>query len=260
MTALTFDDVSVHYGRHRALSSFSWSTPPGGWVCLIGPNGAGKSSALRAVVGLVEHTGSITVNGQDLDALNERQRATRVAHVPQLPVMPDEMTVAEYAVLGRSPYVRYFGTATRHDHEVARGALSRLDLGDMDHRQIRSLSGGERQRLALARAVTQGAPLLVLDEPTSALDIGHQQQALELVDRMRRECGLTVISAMHDLTLAGLYADQLVLLHEGRVVAAGSPREVLRSEILSEFYGVNVRVHAEDDGTVVVVPHRVFDA
>ena len=97
---------------------------------------------------------------------------------------------------------------------------------------------------------------MLLDEPTSALDIGHQQQALELVDRMRRERGLTVVSAMHDLTLAGLYADRLVLLHDGALVAQGPPRDVLRAEILSEFYGVSVRVHYEDDGTPIVIPNR----
>jgi iron complex transport system ATP-binding protein len=118
------------------------------------------------------------------------------------------------------------------------------------------MSGGERQRLVIGRALAQEAPILLLDEPTSALDIGHQQQALELVDRLRREHGLTVVSAMHDLTLAGLYADRLALLHEGHVVASGPAASVLRAETLSEFYGVSVTVHHEDDGTVVVVPRR----
>ena len=118
------------------------------------------------------------------------------------------------------------------------------------------MSGGEQQRLVIARALAQDAPILLLDEPTSALDIGHQQQALELVDRLRREHGLTVISAMHDLTLAGLYADRLALLHRGSVVASGPASHVLRPETLSEFYGVSVAVHHEPDGTVVVIPRR----
>ena len=108
----------------------------------------------------------------------------------------------------------------------------------------------------IGRAVAQEAPILLLDEPTSALDIGHQQQALELVDRLRRDHGLTVVSAMHDLTLAGLYADRLALLHQGHVVASGDAAHVLRPETLSEFYGVSVSVHHEPDGTVVVVPRR----
>jgi iron complex transport system ATP-binding protein len=120
-----------------------------------------------------------------------------------------------------------------------------------------SLSGGERQRLVIARALAQEAPVLLLDEPTSALDIGHQQQALELVDRLRRESGLTVLSAMHDLTLAGLYADRLTLLDHGRVVASGLAADVLDADILRKYYGADVRVSIGEDGTVIVVPVRV---
>jgi iron complex transport system ATP-binding protein len=134
--------------------------------------------------------------------------------------------------------------------------LERLDLVSFSTRHLGTLSGGERQRLVIARALAQEAPVLLLDEPTSALDIGHQQQALELVDRLRREHGLTVVSAMHDLTLAGLYADRLALLHEGHLVATGDAAHVLRAETLSEFYGASVTVHQQDDGTVVVIPRR----
>ena len=134
--------------------------------------------------------------------------------------------------------------------------LDRLDLTEVADRMVGTLSGGERQRLVIARALAQEAPILLLDEPTSALDIGHQQQALELVDRLRREHGLTVLSAMHDLTLAGLYSDRLALLHQGHTVASGPASSVLRPETLSEFYGVSVSVHHEPDGTVVVVPRR----
>ena len=142
------------------------------------------------------------------------------------------------------------GTRLKYLCEVGIGYLT-LD------RQSRTLSGGEVQRLVIARALAQEAPVLLLDEPTSALDIGHQQQALELVDKLRREQGLTVVSAMHDLTLAGMYADRLVLMHQGARVAEGSAKEVLQPNILSEFYGVSARVHHEDDGTVVVIPQRI---
>ena len=127
-------------------------------------------------------------------------------------------------LLGRSPYVGYFGTESRHDRAMAADVLDRLDLDAFADRRLGTLSGGERQRLVIARALAQEAPILLLDEPTSALDIGHQQQALELVARLRREHGLTVVSAMHDLTLAGLYSDRLALLHEGQCVASGAGR------------------------------------
>jgi iron complex transport system ATP-binding protein len=171
-------------------------------------------------------------------------------------MLPLEMTVTEYVLLGRNPYVSHFGLETAHDRDMVHHVLERLDLKDFSTRRLGTLSGGERQRIVIARAIAQEAPVLLLDEPTSALDIGHQQQALELVDRIRTEHGLTVVSAMHDLTLAGLYSDRLVLLHEGHSVASGSAKDVLRPETLGEFYGVSVRVHHEPDGTVVVVPYR----
>ena len=170
--------------------------------------------------------------------------------------MPDDMTSAEYVLLGRSPYVGYFGSETKHDRALVHDVLDRLDLAELGHRRLGTLSGGERQRLVIARALATEAPILLLDEPTSALDIGHQQQALELVARLRREHGLTVVSAMHDLTLAGLYSDRLTLLYAGRVVASGSAETVLRADTLAEFYGVRVSVHHEPDGTVVVIPRR----
>jgi iron complex transport system ATP-binding protein len=256
MSSLGFECLNVRYGAQEALFAFTDQVKPGEWLCLIGPNGAGKSSALRAVAGLVPYRGIITIDGSPLDVRSPRRRAALVAYVPQSPLMPDDMTGSEYVLLGRNPYVSYFGSETKHDRALVADVLDRLDLHEFAHRRVGTLSGGEKQRLVIARAVAQEAPILLLDEPTSALDIGHQQQALELVDRLRHEHGLTVVSAMHDLTLAGLYADRLALLHQGHVVASGTAAQVLRPETLSEFYGVSVSVHHEPDGTVVVVPRR----
>jgi iron complex transport system ATP-binding protein len=256
MSSLVFDGVGVRYGKRTALRPFDHSVRPGEWLCLIGPNGAGKSSVLRAVAGLVPHDGEILIDGSPLSMRPARRRAALVAYVPQSPLLPLDMPAFDYVLLGRSPYVSYFGRESKHDRSMVSDVLERLDLTGFADRLLGTLSGGEQQRLVIARAVAQEAPILLLDEPTSALDIGHQQQALELVDRLRRDHGLTVISAMHDLTLAGLYADRLVLLHEGHTVASGDARDVLRAETLSEFYGVSVDVRHEPDGTVVVVPRR----
>jgi iron complex transport system ATP-binding protein len=228
----------------------------GEWLCLIGPNGAGKSSVLRAAAGLVPYTGSVAINQTEIPAASARWRAQHIAYVPQAPVIPTDMSVYEYVLLGRNPYINYFASETSHDRDVIDRVLDRLDLVQFAARKLGTLSGGEVQRLVIARALAQEAPVLLLDEPTSALDIGHQQQALELVDSLRREQGLTIISAMHDLTLAGLYADRLVLMHEGHRVAEGTAKQVLKSETLAEFYGVSARVHHEADGTVVVIPQR----
>jgi iron complex transport system ATP-binding protein len=256
VSSLAFQDVSVRYGRRIALSSFTDAVKPGEWLCLIGPNGAGKSSVLRAVAGLARYSGDVVVDGSSLHLRTTRRRAELVAYVPQSPQLPDDMTGREYVLLGRNPYIGYFGSESTHDRRLVDALIERLDLGEFADRMLGSLSGGEQQRLVIGRALAQEAPILLLDEPTSALDIGHQQQALELVDRLRREHGLTVVSAMHDLTLAGLYADRLALLHQGHVVATGDAAHVLRPETLSEFYGVSVVVHHEPDGTVVVVPRR----
>ena len=256
MSSLGFECVNVLYDSQEAVHALNETVRPGEWLCLIGPNGAGKSSVLRAVAGLVKYRGIITVDSASIDMRSRRRRAAMVAYVPQSPLMPDDMTGAEYVLLGRNPYVTYFGSETKHDRALVLDVLDRLDLAQFADRRLGTLSGGERQRLVIARAIAQEAPILLLDEPTSALDIGHQQQALELVDRLRREHGLTVVSAMHDLTLAGLYADRLLLLHQGHVVSSGTAAHVLRPETLSEFYGVSVTVHHESDGTVVVVPRR----
>lgn len=256
MSSLGLIGLAVHYGRRRALAPFTDSVRSGEWLGLIGPNGAGKSSLLRAVVGLAESSGEILVDGSPLSLRSRRRRAGLIAYVPQAPVIPDDMTGFDYVLLGRSPYVGYFGTESRHDKAMAHNVLDRLELRPFADRRMGELSGGERQRLVIARALAQEAPIMLLDEPTSALDIGHQQQALELVARLRREHGLTVVSAMHDLTLAGQYSDRLALLHEGQCVARGPAADVLRAETLAEFYGVRVTVHHEDDGTVVVIPRR----
>jgi ABC-type lipoprotein export system ATPase subunit len=152
------------------------------------------------VLQLVEHEGDVLVDGHPLGLRSARRRAQLVAYVPQSPTLPADMTAYEYVLLGRNPYVGHFGTESRHDRAMVVDVLERLDLAPFADRLLGTLSGGERQRIVIARALAQEAPVLLLDEPTSALDIGHQQQALELVDTLRRAHGLTVVSAMHDLT------------------------------------------------------------
>ncbi len=254
--AVGFHDVIVRYDDRVVVEPFTDRIEPGEWLGVIGPNGAGKSSLLRAIAGLVPHAGTITIDGRDLASLSSKERARLVAYVPQEPLIPDDMSVFDYVLLGRTPYVSYFGVESRHDRDVAADAIERLELGTFVDRLLGELSGGERQRVVLARALAQQAPLLLLDEPTSALDIGHQQQALELVSELRRDEGLTVIAALHDLTLAGTYTDRLTMLDAGAVVASGAASEVLTAERLAAIYHVVATVDVDPDGTVVVVPRR----
>jgi iron complex transport system ATP-binding protein len=253
--AVDVRDLSVTLGSARVVEQISAQVRRGEWVALIGPNGAGKTTILRALAGLVPFAGSILVDECAVGTAGRREIARRIALVPQSPRMPSELTVAEYVLLGRTPHIGYLASEGRADRLAAERAIARLDLRPFAERFIGSLSGGERQRVALARALAQEAEVVLLDEPTSALDLGHQQQVLELIDSLRRDQGLTVVSAMHDLSLAGQFADRLLLLAQGRIVARGPAAEVLSEQTIAAHYGADVRVIREN-GSVFVLPRR----
>ena len=223
---------------------------------LIGPNGAGKTTLLRACAGMVDHGGRIVVDGVHTSRARRRQLARLVAYVPQSPELPPDMSVGDYALLGRTPHLGYFASESAADRTACATLLEQLGLGAKVRHQLGTLSGGELQRVVLARALAQGAPVLLLDEPTSALDLGRRMDALELIDEIRRARGITVVSALHDLTLAGQFADRLVLLDHGRVVANGRPEAVLTERTLGRHYGTDVHVLCTPDGQLVVVPRR----
>ncbi|HUB72655.1 MAG TPA: ABC transporter ATP-binding protein [Solirubrobacteraceae bacterium] len=246
--------LSVTLGGRLVLDRVSFEVPRGSWLMLIGPNGAGKSTALRALAGLVPYGGSVTLERRELAGAPRRERARCVAYVPQSPQLPAEMSVWEYTSLGRTPHLGYLGRSGPDDEHAVRSALDRLELSDMAGRRLGTLSGGERQRVVLARALAQQARVLLLDEPTSALDVGRQQDVLELVGELRRRHALTVVGAIHDLTLAGQYAEELLLLDHGRTVAAGPPRSVLRAPLLNAHYRARLRVGAPAGHGLIVTP------
>jgi iron complex transport system ATP-binding protein len=252
--ALQVRSLRVELDGRAVVAGLGVQVAHGAWVGLIGPNGAGKTTALRAVAGLVTYAGTVLVAGSEVAALSRRELARRVALVPQTPTVPPALRVDEYVLLGRTPHISYLGRESARDLEAVARALRRLDLSELAQRPLVSLSGGERQRAVLARALAQEAPLLLLDEPTTALDIGRQQSVLELVDCLRRELGLTVVAAMHDLTLAGQYAERLVLLSGGLAAADGTPSQVLTEWTLAEHYHARVDVMA--GSSPVVVPRR----
>jgi iron complex transport system ATP-binding protein len=256
VSTISVRSVSVALDGKRVVDDVDLELAPGEWVTLIGPNGAGKSTLLRAIAGLVPFDGAIELDGEPLEGLRRRDVARRLAFVPQSPLLPADMTVREYVLLGRTPHIGPFGSESRRDVAAARRALDRLELGPFSERRLHTLSGGEQQRVVLARALAQEAPLLLLDEPTTALDIGRQQQALELVVELREQGPLTVLSAMHELTLALQYGDRLALLSAGRLVAAGAPEEIATESLLAEHYGADVQVITNGNGPVAVVPRR----
>jgi cobalamin transport system ATP-binding protein len=260
VTGVAAVDVTVTLDDTRAVDAVSCAVSGGGWLALIGPNGAGKSTLVRAMAGVVPYAGTVTVGTIDgaVDArtLKPRERARLFAYVPQEPVLPPDLTVAQYVLLGRTPHLSYLAVPGREDKERARAAMDRLGVTRFAARRLARLSGGERQRVVLARALAGDPGVLLLDEPTSMLDVGHEQQVLELVDGLRTDMGLTVVSTLHDLTVAGQYADHLVLLNEGRVVASGSPAQVLTAPLIESVYAARVNVTAGQDGHPVVAPVR----
>ena len=256
MSRLAAIGIGVAFDGVNVVGDVDLAVGAGEWVALIGPNGAGKTSLLRAVAGTIAHAGSVSVDGVDRSTLSRREAARRIAMVAQRPMLPDATTVLDYVLLGRTPHLGYLAVESDRDVEVALGALDRLGADSLAERRLGSLSGGERQRVVLARALAQQADVLLLDEPTTSLDVGHAQQVLELVDELRIERRMAVVAAIHDLTLAGQYADRLIMLDEGRVVASGTPDDVLTEEGLRAFSGASVSILHGPAGEVVVVPRR----
>jgi iron complex transport system ATP-binding protein len=256
VSGIAVHGLVVEHGERRVVDDVDLVVDPGEWVTVVGPNGAGKTTLLHVLAGIVtpDH-GTVEIGGRDASRLRTRERARLVALVPQVPVVPPAIRVLDYVLLGRTPHLPFLGTETAADLARAHDTLALLGLAALAERRVETLSGGERQRVLLARALLQEPQVLLLDEPTSALDIGHQQDVLELIDRLRHDHGLTVVSTLHDLTLAGLYADRLVLLADGRVVDRGSATEVLTPDRLRQHFGAHVTVLHGDDGPVVV-PHR----
>lgn len=248
-------DLVVRAGRQVLVGPTDFTVGVGQWVNVIGPNGAGKSTLLRAVAGLVGHDGRLDIDGVPLRDIDLMTRSRHTAFVAQTPTLPAGMTVAQYVLIGRAPHIGSFGSESTHDLDQLDRALQQLDLIKLADRTLDTLSGGERQRATIARALAQEPTLLLLDEPTSALDIGHQQEVLELIDRLRVEHHLTVVSTMHDLSLAAQYGDELILLADGRIVAEGPPVQVLTGQQLARHYGAAVDV-IEHRGQPVVVPVR----
>jgi iron complex transport system ATP-binding protein len=257
MSVIRVQGLTIELGGRAVLDDIDLAVERGAWVSIVGPNGAGKTTLIRAIAGMAKpQAGVVEVAGVATRSISSRARARLLAVVPQAPVIPAGVSAIDYALLGRTPHLAYFGRETEADVVACHEMLEQLGIAALAARAVETLSGGERQRVVLSRALLQGAPVVLLDEPTSALDIGHQQDVLELVEQLRHEHGLTVVSTMHDLTLAGLFADELVLLDDGRIAERGPAKVVLTEAHLREHFGAGVSVLQGEDGPVVV-PARI---
>ena len=261
MSAIVAHGVTVALDGTRVLDGIDLTVTEGEWLALLGPNGAGKTTLVRALSGTVKHGGTVTFGaappgGDERRTDGPRERARRVAVVPQTPVIPPGITAFEYVLLGRTAHQGLRLSASLDDRRRSLAVLQRLDLERFAQRDLATLSGGERQRVVLARALVADAPVLVLDEPTAALDLGHQFEILELLAELQQERGLTVVTTLHDLGLAGQFGDRLAVLSEGRLVAHGAPAEVLTPEAIGRWWGVDATCAIDAEGRVDVTVRR----
>ncbi|WP_245180697.1 heme ABC transporter ATP-binding protein [Haloarcula amylovorans] len=239
---LEVSGLSVELGGQQILSGVDFAVDRGSLVGLVGPNGAGKTTVLRTLrATLTPDEGRVRVAGKRLDGLSAREVSQLVASTPQTTTLSFEFTVEQAVEMGRTPHLGRFDRVDETDREAVQAAMERTDVAQFADRAITSLSGGERQRVLLARALAQATPVLLLDEPTASLDINHAVRTLELASSLVAE-GKTAVAAIHDLNLAARYCDELVLLADGAVRAAGTPRKVLTTETLGDAFDAETLV------------------
>lgn len=236
-TALRLRHLHLSYGTHRVLNDISLAVNGGEFFIIIGPNGSGKTSLVKVASGAVRpQTGEVEVLEHPLRRYSRRALARIVAVVPQVAPADVPFTVAEVVLMGRSPHLPWLGLERPKDREIARQAMHFTRVEHLAGRKLNELSAGERQRVLIARAIAQRPRLMVLDEPTSALDLAHQVQIMDLMEQLRDDEGTTVVMVSHDLNLAALYADRLLLMKEGNVVGLGEPAQVLTFDTLERVY------------------------
>jgi len=255
--SLDVTGLSVDIGRRRIVDDVAISVPDGHFVGLLGPNGSGKSTILKAIYRVRRPTcGRVLLDGSDLLALPPRVAARRVAVVAQETTVEFDFTVFEMVMIGRTPHKKAFERDDDADRAIARQAIERVGCSHLAARSFNTLSGGEKQRVLIARALTQGADHLILDEPTNHLDIRYQIEVLELVAGLN----VTVLAALHDLSLAALFCDTVYVLTDGRIIAGGPPGTVITAETVRHAYGTDVLIvdHPET-GTPHLIPRRSPD-
>jgi iron complex transport system ATP-binding protein len=248
-------DLTLGYGDHVVVEHLDLDVLDGGITAVIGPNGCGKSTLLRALGRLLRpQGGEVLLDGKRIDKVSTRDVARALGMLPQSPVAPEGLTVVDLVTRGRHPHQAWFRQWSRDDESVVAEAMAWTGVQDLAERPVDALSGGQRQRAWIAMALAQGTDLLLLDEPTTHLDLAHAVDVLDLVDRLHHDRGRTVVMVLHDLSLAARYADHLVAMRDGRIVAQGPPREVITTDLLADVFGLNAAVLPDpvSDGVLVV--------
>ncbi len=263
MTTLEASNLTLAYRDTAVLRDLHLAARPGRVLALAGPNGAGKTTLLRALARLLRpRQGAVLLDGRDVWQLSERDTARRLGLVPQSEVTEWPLTVEQVVALGRAAHRGWFRPYTSADHAAVDAALEQTGLRQLRARQLAELSGGERQRVLIARALAQQPATILLDEPTAHLDLRYQGTVLGLARRLAHTCGLAVVLSLHDLNLVALYADQVALIADGKLLAEGTPNEVITAAHLQHAYGILIAVGRHpvyDTPLVMPVAERELD-
>ncbi len=241
--AIEIKNLRHAYGNQRVLDNLSFSIQGGDFFIIIGPNGSGKTTLMKIISGITKlQHGDVNLLDQSLQRYTQRSLAKKIAYVPQM-LPPDfPFTVAELVLMGRSPHQGPLGVEQEKDFEIAKKAMTFTGVDQLYQRKFSQLSGGEQQRAFIARAICQEPRIILLDEPTASLDLAHQVRIMDLMERLKIEKAITVVMVSHDVNLAAMYADRLLLLKAGRIVSLGRPKEVLTYKTLEEAYGCTILV------------------
>jgi iron complex transport system ATP-binding protein len=241
--AVDIVQLSLSYGKTAVLNDVSFTVNRGEFFIIIGPNGSGKSSLIKSIAGIVKpQKGWIDISGRHLSDYGRKALARKVALVPQTAPVDFPFTVAETVLMGRAPHLGLLGLESESDLKIARQVMDFTGVAELADRKIEHLSGGERQRAFVARAVCQSSEIILLDEPTASLDLAYQARLMDLMEALKNDRGATIIMVSHDVNLAALYADRLLLLKNGRIMSQGRPTDVLTYETLEKVYGCTLLV------------------
>jgi iron complex transport system ATP-binding protein len=259
-TAIRVKKLSYSFGDREVLRNLSFSVIEGAFFIISGPNGSGKTTLMRTIAGVLKpQSGQLAIFNRGLGSYKRKEFARSVAFVPQGLPVGFPFTVAELVLMGRTPYNSTLGIETEKDREISKQAMRFTEVEHLAARKLEQLSGGEQQRVFIARAICQEPKILLLDEPTASLDIAHQVRIMDLMERLKTEKSVTIVMVSHDINLAAMYGDQLLLLRAGQLVRIGPPGDILNFKTLEDTYGCTLLVDESPLGNlprVTVVPNK----
>ena len=261
--AVNVINLSYSYGSRPVLKNLTFSVPKSDFFIIIGPNGSGKTTLMKVISGILKpQKGRLEILNRSIGHYNLKALARTIAFVPQMVTVDFPFTVIEMVLMGRSPYLGMLGLEHEKDMEIAKQAIAFTGVEHLTHRKLDQLSGGEQQRVFIARAICQEPDVILLDEPTASLDLAHQVRVMDLMEKLKAEKGVTVVMVSHDVNLAAMYGDQLLLLSNGQIVCQGLPDEVLTFQTLEEAYGCTLLVDESPLGKiprVTLVPQKFMN-